>query len=156
MRPLIGSVDGDAFTAGVFGLAVERATATLPQTTNAPIFTISGGRVVAFAILGEVTVALQVLLNSTKLTAVPTVGSAVDICAVVDVSGLEVGGKLLAPNVAATALCKTNAGAAFGAYGFTMLAPGTLNLNCAASATGSVKWTMFYCGFDPGAAVVAA
>jgi hypothetical protein len=146
----------DAFTAGMMGLATERATANLPQTTTLPIFRILGGRVSAFLILGEVTTVIQAQANNTKLTAVPTVGSAVDICAVVDINALEVGGKLFAANVAAAALQKTNTGAAFGAYGFTTLAVGTLNLNCAASSTGQVKWTLFWVPMDSGAAVEAA
>lgn len=156
MRPPTGTVDGDAFTAGMFGLAVERAATALPQTTNSPIFTISGGRVIAFLILGQVTTIIQAQANNTKLTAVPTAGSSVDICGVVDINALEVGGKLIAQNVAATALGKTNAGASFGAYGYTILDPGTLNLNCAASNTGAIKWTMFYTPLDPGASVAAA
>ena len=36
------------------GKKVERATATLPQTTAAPIFNILGGRVAMIGILGEV------------------------------------------------------------------------------------------------------
>lgn len=156
MRPLIGAVDGDAFTAGMMGLAVERATNTLPQTALGTIFTISGGRVLAFLILGEVTVAIQAQANAVKLVSTPTVGSAVDICATADVNGLEVGAKLIAPNVGATALGKSNAGASFGAYGFTVLPIGNLGLNTAASSTGSIKWTLFYTPLDSGAAVVAA
>jgi hypothetical protein len=41
-------------------------------------------------------------------------------------------------------------------YGFAVVDPGTINLNCAASNTGSIKWTLSYAPFDPGAAVTAA
>lgn len=156
MRPLVGAVDGDAFTAGGFGLCTERAAANLPQTASAPIFNILGGRIMALLILGEVTTVIQAQANNTKLTSVPTVGSAVDICAVVDINALQARGFLLAPNVAATALGKTNAGAAFGAYGFTIMPVGTLNLDCAASNTGQIKWAMYWFPVDPGAAVTAA
>jgi hypothetical protein len=156
MRPIIGAVDGDAFTAGMFGLAVERAAANLPQTAAGTIFTIAGGRVLMFFLLGQVTTIIQNQANNTKLKLVPTAGTTVDICAVVDIANLEVGGKLIAPNVAATALAKTLAGASFGAYGFTVLDPGNLQLDCAASNTGQVKWTLFYTPLDPGASVSAA
>lgn len=156
MRPPIGAVDGDAFTAGALGLCVERATATLPQTTNAAIFNILGGRVLMLALLGEVTTVIQAQANATKLIATPTVGSAVDICATADINGLEAGGKLMPVNTFATALGKTNAGAAAFVYSGTVLAVGTLNLSCAASNTGSIKWTMYYLPFDVGASVTAA
>lgn len=155
-RPPIGTVDGDAFTASMFGLAVERATANIPQTALGTLFTVSGGRVICFLILGEVTTIIQAQANAAKLVSTPTVGSAVDLCATADINGLEVGGKLIAPNVAATALGKTNGGAAFGAYGFTIVPPGTIGLNTAASSTGAIKWTLFYTPLDPGGAVVAS
>lgn len=156
MRPPLGAIDGDAFTAGMLGLAVERATATLPQTTNAPIFTVAGGCVLVFQLFGRVTTIIQAQANNTKITAVPTIGSSVDLCAVADINGLEVGGSLILANVAATALLKNNAGATFGAYGFTLVSPGTINLNCAASNTGSIRWTLYYAPDDVGATVVAA
>lgn len=148
-----GAADGDAFMAGMFGLVVQKAAANLPQTATGTLFTISGGRIIAFLILGEVTTIIQAQANAVKLVSTPTVGTAVDICATADINALEVGGKLLAPNVAATALGKTNAGAAFGAYGFTILPAGTLGLNTAASSTGQTKWTMFYAPMDAGASV---
>jgi hypothetical protein len=156
MRPLVGAVDGDAFTAGMIGLGVERATAALPQSATGALFTVSGGRAIVFLILGQVTTIIQAQANAVKLVSTPTAGSAVDLCATVDINGLEVGGKLLAPNVAATALGKTNAGAAFGAYGFTIVDPGSIGLNTAASSTGAIKWTLFYVPLDPGASIVAA
>lgn len=156
MRPLIGSVDADAFAASMLGLAVERATANLPQTTNSPIYTITGGRVLVLFLMGEVTTAIQNQANNTKLTAVPSVGSSVDLCATVDVANLEVGGKLILPAAFATALAKTLAGAASYSYAGAVVATGTINLNCAASNTGQVKWTLFYVPIDSGAAVAAA
>lgn len=148
-----GAADGDAFTAGMFGLVVNKAAASLPQTATGTIFTIAGGRIIAFLIFGEVTTIIQAQANAVKLVSTPTVGSAVDICATADINALEVGGKLVAPNVAATALGKTNAGASFGAYGFTVLPAGTLGLNTAASSTGALKWSMFYTPLDTGASV---
>lgn len=153
---------GAAFLKANFGLKVSRATATLPQTAAQNIFSVTGGRVLLTGIVGEVTTVLQALANNTKLTAAPTVGTAVDLCAVVDVTGLEVGGKLgLAPSVSATpfslALAKQTAGAV--PYGFTqrgiVLAVGNLALNCAASATGSIKWDLTYIPLDTGAAMAA-
>ncbi len=138
------------------GVRVDRAAATLPKTTNSPIYTISNGRVFVSLIVGEVTVAIQNQANNTKLTAVPSAGSNVDLCAVVDTANLEVGGKLVPVGVLATALGKTLAGAAAGPSAGLIVAAGTINLNCAASNTGSVKWSLWYVPVDDGAFVVAA
>jgi hypothetical protein len=93
------------------GARVDRATAALPQTAAGTIFTISGGRVLFSLIVGEVTVVIQTQANNTKLKLVPTTGSTVDLCAVKDITALEVGGKLVVNGTAATALVQANAGA---------------------------------------------
>src|ERR1051326_67013 len=138
------------------GARVDRATATLPQTTNSAIFTISGGRIFASLIIGEVTVAIQAQANAPKLIGVPSAGSNVDLCATADINGLEVGGKLVPVGVLATALGKTNAGGAAGPFAGLIVPVGTINLSCAASNTGSIKWSIFYVPIDDGALVVAA
>lgn len=157
------SQQGVAFQKALFGLKVSRATAALPQTAAAAIFTVVGGRVIITGLIGEVTTVIQTQANATKLTANPTVGSDVDLCATVDITALEVGGKLsLIPDLDATpfsvALGKQLAGAApFGVapHGIAV-AVGTIDLNCAASNTGSVKWDLTYVSLDAGASVVAA
>jgi hypothetical protein len=138
------------------GQRVDRATAALPQTTNSAIFTIAGGRVFVPLIIGEVTTIIQNQANNTKLIGVPSAGSNVDLCAVVDIANLEVGGKLVPVGVLATALGKTNAGAAAGPSAGLIVTTGTINLSCAASNTGSIKWSLFYVPIDDGANVVAA
>jgi hypothetical protein len=146
----------DAFKSILLGVQVDRATATLPQTTNAAIFNIVGGRVRVNLLIGEVTTIIQAQANATKLIGTPTTGSAVDICATADINALEVGGKLVPVGVLATALGKTNAGAAAGTTTPIILAIGTLNLSCAASSTGSIKWSVWYVPVDDGATMTAA
>src|SRR2546423_15412209 len=102
----------DVLAIDLWGAKVDRATATLPQTTAAAIFTITGGRVCINLIVGEVTVVIQTQANNTKLKSVPTTGSTVDLCAVKDITALEVGGKLVVDGVAATALIQAHARAA--------------------------------------------
>lgn len=156
-------LDADAFRKAIWGLRVQRATATLPATTQAPIYTIAGGRVILMSLLGEVTTIIQAQANALKVTANPTAGSDVDLCATVDVNALEVGGKLsLIPDFDATpfsvALGKQLAGAApfgLGTRGI-VLAAGTLDLVTAATNTGSVKWDLHYVPLDAGATVTAA
>lgn len=146
----------DAATLFRLGVRVDRATAALPQTVAAAIFTISVGRVLATLILGQVTTIVQAQANNTKLTSTPTAGSAVDICAVKDITGLEVGGMLVVNGTAATALTQANAGSIIGNTVPVVLNIGSLKLDCAASSTGSIKWTLFYFPIDDGATVVAA
>ncbi len=150
------SQDQQAFQALLFGFRVDRAAATLPQTAAGTLFTVSGGRVLLTALLGEVTVAIQNQVNNTKVKSVPTAGTTVDLCAVVDVANLEVGGKLVLPAAFATALAKTLAGAAVLQPNSIVLAAGSVQLDCAASNTGSVKWSAFYIPLDEGAILVAA
>src|SRR2546423_4097583 len=145
----------DVLSLWQWGVRIDRATAALPQTTNAPIFTIAGGRVFVRMLVGEVTTIIQAQANNTKLTAVPTVGTSLDVCAVVDITALEVGGKLVPTGTLATALGKTVAGAALLMATPLVVAVGTLNLNCAASSTGNVKWSIWYSPLDDGAVVTA-
>lgn len=139
------------------GVRVDRATAALPQTTAAAIFNVNTGRCLVHLIIGEVTTIIQNQANNTKLIANPTTGSDVDLCAVVDVANLEVGGKLVPIGTLATALQKANAGAIAG-MNLTpfIVAAGTIDLSCAASNTGSVKWSIFYTPLDDGANITAA
>lgn len=138
------------------GIKVDRATATLPQTTAAAIFTITGGRIILTSIVGEVTTIIQTQANNTKLTSNPTTGTSVDMCAVLDISADEVGCLYGITGVPATAMVGTNAGLTPHMYNFQVLPIGAIDLDCAASNTGSVKWTLTYVPLDDGASVAAA
>jgi len=138
------------------GIKVDRATAALPQTTHSPIFTISGGRVLITSIVGEVTTVIQTQANNTKLTSTPTTGTAVDICAVLNITAKEVGCLFGITGTFATALVGSNAGATVIPSLPVILPIGTLDLDCAASNTGSIKWSITYIPFDDGASIAAA
>lgn len=138
---------------------VERATATLPQTTTVDLFSIDGGRVRILEIIGEVTTVIQTQANNTKLTFDPDSGGAdVDICAVLDISADAVGAlygitgdfsDALAGGIAALesdALMEKDG---------IILPEGDIKLNCAASSTGAIAWTIQYQVIDPGASVSA-
>ena len=133
----------------------ERTTATLPQTTTDALFTISTGRILVYQILGEVTTAIQNQANNTKLTLNVGTGTDVDICAVLDIANDEVGTLYGVTGTFANAML----GAGQALQGQTIpfvLKPGDINLDCAASNTGSVKWTLFWVPLDDGAYVAAA
>lgn len=139
-----------------FGIKVDRAIATLPQTAAAAIFNIVGGRVLLTAIVGEVTVVIQTQANNTKLTANPTTGTSVAICAVLDITAKEVGTLFGISGLNSDALIGINAGALPGQTRPVVLPVGTIDLDCAASNTGSVKWSVLYMPLDDGAYMEAA
>lgn len=132
----------------------ERATDTLPQTTTAALFTISGGRIIVTQIIGEVTTAIQNQANNTKLTLDVGTGTDVDLCAVLDIANDEVGTLYGITGTFSDAML--GAGQALRTQSFPIvLKPGDIDLNCAASNTGSVKWTLFWAPLDAGAYVAA-
>lgn len=151
-----GAQDLDAIRAINLGRKVERATATLPQTAAGALFNIVGGRVVLTSIVGEVTTIIQNQANNTKLTANPTTGTSVDICAVLNIQAKEVGTLFGITGTFATAMVGANAGATVIPSNPVVLPVGSLDLDCAASNTGSVKWALTYYPLDVGAYVEAA
>lgn len=137
------------------GIQVERAAANLPQTTQHALFTVSGGRVLAW-ILGEVTTVIQTQINATKLRHNVTTGTDQDLCATLDITADEVGTLYTITGTFTDALLGSGPASRFGLSAPVVLKPGTIDLNCAASNTGQVKWTLWYIPLDVGALVVAA
>jgi hypothetical protein len=140
----------------LLGIKVDRATAALPQTAAGTLFTVTGGRILLTSIVGEVTTVIQAQANATKLQAVPTTGSAVDLCATLDITGDEVGCLYGITGTLATAMVGANAGATVLPANGLVVPIGAIKLNCAASNTGSVKWSMTYIPLDDAATVAAA
>lgn len=138
------------------GSKVDRATATLPQSAAGTLFTVTGGRVLVTSIVGEVTTVIQTQANNTKLQSVPTTGSTVDLCAVLDISAKEVGCLFGITGLFSDALVGSNAGATVAPRNAVVVPIGAIKLNCAASNTGSVKWSITYVPLDNGASVAAA
>lgn len=148
--------DGDAFRKALFGLAVERATAALPQTTQSALFTVTGGRVLVTSIVGEVTTVIQTQANNTKIVSNPTTGTDVDLCAVLDITADQVGCLYGITGIFADAMVGANAGATVVPQRAVVVPIGTIDLSCAASNTGAVKWKITYVPLDTGAAIAAA
>jgi hypothetical protein len=138
------------------GILVNRATATLPTSTAAAIFNVTGGRVLITSIVGEVTTAIQNQACNTKLTANPTTGTSVDMCAVLNIAADEVGCLYGITGVPADALIGTNAGLTRVPDHGLVVNTGSIDLDCSATNTGSVKWSLTYVPIDNGAAVAAA
>jgi hypothetical protein len=140
----------------ILGMRVDRATATLPQTTAGAIFTVAGGAVAITAILGEVTTIIQNQANNTKLTANPTTGTSVDICTVLDIANDEVGSFYSVSTFVTGALVGGTAGAALLPDAPVAVNIGTIDLDCAASNTGAIKWSIWYIPLEDGAYISAA
>ena len=137
------------------GIRVDRATATLPQTTAAAIFNVVGGRVLMTGILGEVTTILGAVGNM-SLESNPTTGTTAALCAVLAAGALEAGTLLSISGLKATAMYGVDAGGTAMQHIPVALPVGTLDLRLSASSTGSVKWSIWYIPLDEGAYVTAA
>lgn len=150
-------IQGDQLRTLRLGRKVDRATATIPQTAQAPIYSITGGRVVVTALVGEVTTVIGGTATTLKVTGNPTTGSDVDIATATAITSKEVGSLITLPLTLAGALNVQSAGAGEipGALGF-LIPIGTLDIVTSASTTGAIKWSLTYFPFDDGAAVVAA
>lgn len=144
-----------AYAEIVFGQATDRATGALPATAAASLFTIAGGRIALMAIVGEVTTIIQAQATTLKLTSTPTVGTAVDLCATVDMSGKEVGTLLGITGLFSDAMVAANAGAGIMPRNPIVIPVGNIRWTTGATSTGSVKWRLFWLPLDAGATVTA-
>lgn len=95
-------------------IRVEKATATLPQSTAAAKFTVSGGKVLICDIIGEVTTIIEAGANNMKLISNPTVGADVDLCAVLDIAEDAVGTTYHITGTLADAMVAKTSGAEIG------------------------------------------
>ncbi len=149
----------DVFTTIGLGFRASRVATVLPAGTTQNIFTISGGRVMVTAFVGEVTTACSATGTNLKVTSVPTVGTAVDIAANLAVASFEKGAILIVEGDG-TALIGTSAGAGFApalnALPF-VLPTGTIRIETSAdNAAGATKWDVWYFPLDDGASIVSA
>lgn len=133
----------------------NRATATLPATAQTALFTVTG-RVRITSIIGEVTTIVQTQACNAKLVANPTVGTDVDMCAVLDITAAAVGAQFSITGTLANALVKTTSGVGVAQAASLLILPGTIDLSTSATNTGAVKWRVEYVPVDAGARIFAA
>ena len=133
---------------------VAKAAATLPATTTQTIFTVAGGRVLVKLLLGEVTTVIQAQITNLKATSAPTVGTAVDLAANLDINAKEAGTLLLVEGDG-TALVGANAGAALNGVGKGeyIVPVGVIRIETGATSTGATKWDIWYRPLDVGARI---
>lgn len=151
-----GTVQFDQMV-GQLGNRVERASATLPQTPDdEALFSISGGRIMLTAIIGEVTVVIETQACDTKLKFNPTAtGADQDLCGVLDITADAVGEMYTITGIVANAM-RSDLLIGQAMTNHLILSEGDIEIDCAANNTGEVAWTLFYYPIDDDAIVEAA
>lgn len=153
---MAGGTAGAGLLKANYGLRVERATANLPQTTNAAIFNVNTGRVLLTSIFGICTTVIQTQANNASLTTNSTTGNVTtNLCATLDIgtSPVVVGEMLGITGTPATAMVR---GSSVVQTNEVCIAIGTIRLVCSASNTGQLAWVVTYVPLDPGATITAA
>jgi len=139
----------------VLGARVDRATDTLPAGTDGALFTITTGRVLITSIVGEVTTAIQNQACNTKLKFNPTAaGADTDLCTVLDIADDAVGTLYTITGDFSDAMVAATGGPHLERP--IVLSEGDIELETAATNTGSVAWTLTYVPLDDGATIAAA
>ena len=139
------------------GWLVQRATASLPQTAQTPIYTVSGGTVLVKYFVGLVTTAVQGQATTAQFIATPSTGTAVNLTnSTGDLNGKEIGSSItFATTLGGTAVVNNN-GAGVIAQPIFSVNTGTIDFKTGASSTGAMKFYLVYIPLDPGAQVVTA
>ncbi len=134
-------------------LIINKSTASLPQTADQSLFTIASGNILLESIVGEVTTVIQTQANASRLKFNPTgTGSDVNLCNTNNITADAVGtfysitGTLTDPLQVGLWYVHSLAAP-------IVLGPGIIELECAASNTGSVEWHLMYRIIDTGATV---
>ncbi len=156
-RSLFDLLGGPSSTKTLQGLPqmATKATAALPQTADASLFTVSGGQIELLSIVGEVTTEIETQDNTTKLKFNPaSAGADVDLCADLNITADAVGTLYSItgnPNdVLQDGLWVVSALAIP-----IVLGPGIIELECDASNTGNVGWQVVYRRIESGATLIA-
>lgn len=151
-------LQGSAYRSLVLGPAVTRAAGLLPATTYGALFNILAGKVLITSLVGEVVVVMPATTNTTKITATPTTGTAVDWTTATSTASAQVGAIITPAVTAGGALVVANAGAGNAVFQNGYVGQiGTLGLTTSGTAaTGTVRWTLTYIPIDNGAYVTAA
>lgn len=153
-------IEGRAQRQLLLGRQVARAAAAMPANgVTTPYFTVAGGRVIITSFVGVVTTVFEANATTLKFSAVPTAGTATDMCgASASLSGKEVGGMFSIDGTAiTTALQSTNAGNVGLMTKWIVVAAGTIDaVTATAENTGAASWKLTYIPLDDGAYVEAA
>ena len=150
-------VDGAAVRSIALGVLVTRATSTLPAGGDLALFTISGGRILLVGLAGEVTGAIQNQANATKIKLNPTAtGVDQDLCATLDIDNDAVGEQYSISGTVGDAMRSDLLIENGKLQEPLILSEGDIELNTAATNTGSVQWDLVYVPWDAAGTVAAA
>lgn len=143
------------------GILVTRTGKTLPQTTAANIFTITGGRIMVVSLTGLVTVATGATATTLSIGLTPASGtsSAVSLASATAITSKEVGTQFSIGSTPGSALVVgTNASTPLQCTGHAAwsIQTGAITVTTSASDTGQVQYDLIYIPLDVGAQVVAA
>ena len=148
VAPLLASrVDGKYVT--------QSNIAALPASADGSLFTVTG-KVKVLQIIGEVTTVIQTQANNTLLKHNPTVGADVDLCVALDISADADGSLYSITGTLGDALINTASAAVPEQAAGIVLTAGIIELECAATNTGAVKWTVVWESVDPGSMILKA
>ena len=115
--------------------------ANLPQSTAGAIFTVTG-IVEVIAIFGEVDTVIQAQANATKLQF--NNGGTADLCATLDINAHASGSAYYVTGTAADPMVNVTTGILLKQDVPWILIDGDIELNCAASNTGTTLWVIIY------------
>ena len=110
------------------GIEVQKASADYFDGTTTSVFTVTGKCYISALIIEVEDAALDATADDVKWTANPTVGSSVDLCAVLDVASDEQGTLYSITGTLTDALSGTTAGAVGGQSGLVLVNTGTIDL----------------------------
>lgn len=136
-------------------VTVYTADAALPQTADGSLFTVTG-LVDIISIVGKVGTVIETQANDTLLKINPTDGADVDLCAALDISADAAKSFMSITGTVGDAMVNTPSGAFQKQATSIVVNAGVIELECAASNTGTIKWMLQYRPLEPGARVFAA
>lgn len=155
-------IQGTQLRGIALGTLVSEPAAVLPATTNANIFTVTGGRIVITGLIGTCTTVCSATATTVSVGVAPTVGTAevAGLCSATAVTSAEVGTLVSLPITKGALLVGTSvhAGGAVqvqGSGGYVVPA-GSITITTSATNTGAFKWDLLYVPLDTGATVAAA
>ena len=133
----------------------HRPTDNLPQTAQEALFTITGGPIYVYGIVGEVTTVIETATNNAQLVYNHASESDVDLCADLDITGDVVGTLYTITGDFSDALLSGVAVESDIIAQPFLLQEGSIELDCSASKSGQVKWTLFWSPVNDAATYVA-
>lgn len=144
-----------ALNAANLGTRVDRASATLPATTQTPYFHVYGGRCMVTLMLGEVTTIVQAQACNASWESNPTTGTTNAMCAVIEMNAAEAGTLMSITGTVGDAMILGKSGAVKGQLAPVIVAIGDLEFKTSATNTGATKWSLWYLPLDDGAYIAA-